>query len=430
MNMTKRDILELRRRLTKKGCSFTRMSGCYVGGTKNIVTKFSQPFLDLEDDEFFKYLEIAKKVLSGTPGGNLLELSIGTTESAVESQQFLFALKESKLKNDGLLDRLYEQIIDHYDTPVNYLILVFHDIYDVPVRAQDQAKLDESEEVYEYLLCALCPVELSKPGIGYYEEDNCFGPRVRDWVVGLPELGFVYPAFIQRSADTNAVMYYVKTGKPSQPMLIQQVLGCGIQRTASEEKSAFQDIVMQAFGTEKEQAENAFVQIQKNLSELVATRDEESLPPLEMRAETVQDVLADIPMPDTVKEQITQSFSDTFGVLPPCAQNLIDNKLVAIGIQREQTLALTNKIETLEQQLAEQAAEQADTQAPADETQPDSDTADTPDDAADTSAEIVLQVPAGKAERIQAQVINGQKCLVIPVEDGEAARINGVAAPL
>ena len=183
---------------------------------------------------------------------------------------------------------------------------------------------------------------------------------------------------------------------------------------------------MQAFGTEKEQAENAFVQIQKNLSELVATRDEESLPPLEMRAETVQDVLADIPMPDTVKEQITQSFSDTFGVLPPCAQNLIDNKLVAIGIQREQTLALTNKIETLEQQLAEQA----DTQAPADETQPDSDTADTPDDATDTSAEIVLQVPAGKAERIQAQVINGQKCLVIPVEDGEAARINGVAAPL
>lgn len=76
MNMTKRDILELRRRLTKKGCSFTRMSGCYVGGTKNIVTKFSQPFLDLEDDEFFKYLEIAKKVLSGAPGGNLLELSV------------------------------------------------------------------------------------------------------------------------------------------------------------------------------------------------------------------------------------------------------------------------------------------------------------------------------------------------------------------
>lgn len=416
MNLTKRDVLELRRRLTKNGCSFTRMAGCYVSGNKNIITKFAQPFLDLEDDAFYKYLEIAKKVLSGTPGGNLLELSMATSERSTESRQLMMALKESKLKNDGMLDRFYEQVMEHYHYAGNYLILLFHDVYDVPSRAEDHAKLDESEEVYEYLLCALCPVELSKPGLGYHEDGNCFGPLVRDWVVGLPEIGFVYPAFSGRSTDLNSVMYFVKPGKDSQHDLMRNVLGCVVQRTASEEKNVFQNLVTEAFGTEKEQAETAFVQIQKNLNELVATRDEDGLPPIELTAEAVQDVMTDVSMPQEAKEQIVRDYQSAFADALPCAQNLIDNKLVQAGLQREATLALTNKIESLEQQLAQKNAVE----------QPD--TSDLPWD--ETSPAIVVQVSADKAEHIEAQVIDGRRCLVIPIDEGDSARINGVAAPL
>lgn len=414
MNLTKRDVLELRRRLTKNGCSFSRMAGCYVGGNRTIITKFAQPFLDLEDDAFYKYLEIAKKVLSGTPGGNLLELSMAENENTAEIRQFLIALKESKLKNDGMLDRFYELVIEHYNYAGNYLILLFHDVYDVPSRAEDHAKLDESEEVYEYLLCALCPVELSKPGLGYHEDDNSFGPLVRDWVVGLPEIGFVYPAFSGRSADLSSVMYFVKPGKDSQHDLMRHVLGCAVQRTASEEKNAFQNLVTEAFGTEKEQAENAFLQIQKNLNELVATRDEDGLPPIELTAEAVSDVMVDVAMPQEVKEQIVRDYQSTFADALPCAQNLIDNKLVQAGLQREATLALTSKIESLEQQLAEKNEQTADSDLPWDETSP----------------AIVLQVSADKAEHIEAQVIDGRRCLVIPLDEGDSARINGVAAPL
>lgn len=410
MNITKRDVLELRRRLTKKDCSFTRMAGCYVGGSKNVVLRFAQPFLDLEDDAFYKYLEIAKKVLSGTPGGNLLELSFAGSEEATACQQLLGAVRESELKNDGMLDRLYEQIIHQYDSPGNYLILLFHDIYDVPARATDGAKLGESEEVYSYLIGAICPVELSKPGIGYHEDDNCFGPRVRDWVVALPELGFVYPAFSGGGSDVSAVLYYVKTGKESHPEVMQQVLGCIPQRTAGEEKSCFQSIVNEAFGSEQEDAENAMLSIQKNLNELISVRDADDLPPLEMTAEAVQDILSDTPIPEPVKEQITKSYTEAFeGALPP-AQNLLDNKLVAASIQREQTLSLTRKIESLEQQLAEKGAD------------------DLPWD--ETSPAIVLQVSEDKAKQIQSQIIDGQKCLVIPLEDGDGARINGAPATL
>lgn len=184
MNITKRDVLELRRRLTKKECTIGRMCGCYVNGSKNVILKFAESLVDLDDEEFYKYLEIAKKALSGTLGNNLLELEFAPTDDAAERQQFLLTLKSSKLKNDDLLDRLYEQIIERYECAGNYLILVFHDIYDVIIRTDDRAKLDESEEIYEYMICVVCPVELSKAALGYREDENRIAARMRDWVVG------------------------------------------------------------------------------------------------------------------------------------------------------------------------------------------------------------------------------------------------------
>ena len=146
MNITKRDVLELRRRMTKKGCTFTRLTGCYVSGNKDVVLKFAQAFSDLEEEEFYKYLEIAKKALSGSLCNNLLELKFQRTETANETQRYLYALKASKLTNPELLDRLYEKIIESYDFAGNYLILVFHDVYDVVARTKDRKRLDDSSE--------------------------------------------------------------------------------------------------------------------------------------------------------------------------------------------------------------------------------------------------------------------------------------------
>ena len=176
--MNKKDIMELKRRFKKEACTFTRMCGCYVSVEKEKITKIAETFLNLEDEEFYKYLEIAKKTLSGNIGNNLVELAFPREqEAAGGKQQFLMGLRESKLKNDDLLDTFYDMIIDNYDRVGNYLILIFHDAYDVMTKTSDNDKLDESEEVYEYLLCAICPVELTKPALGYREAENRIGAR-------------------------------------------------------------------------------------------------------------------------------------------------------------------------------------------------------------------------------------------------------------
>ena len=64
--MNKKDILELKRRLTKDGCTITQMCGCYVNSEKSKISLISvKNFLNMDDEEFYKYLDIAKKTLSG-----------------------------------------------------------------------------------------------------------------------------------------------------------------------------------------------------------------------------------------------------------------------------------------------------------------------------------------------------------------------------
>ena len=84
----------------------------------------------------------------GTLGNNLLDLSFPIEEEEVGGrQQILMALRETKLQDEALLDTYYDLVIDTYEQAGNFLILLFHDAYDVLTRTTDQNNLDESENI-------------------------------------------------------------------------------------------------------------------------------------------------------------------------------------------------------------------------------------------------------------------------------------------
>ena len=421
MNISKRDVLELRRRMTKKGCTFTRLCGCYVDGNKQVILKFSQPFSDLEEDEFYKYLEIAKKTLSGTLGNNLLELNFQRSETGNERQRYLYALKASKMTNPELLDRLYEQIIEHYQCPGNYLILVFHDVYDVVSRSSDRKHLDESSETYEYMIVSLCPVDFSKPGLSYREEENRIGVCDRSWIVGMPDIGFTYPAFSNRGADSSAVMYYVRTGKDSHAEVIQDVLLCDAKRTAGEEKAAFQEVIEDAF-EDPQQGESVFLKVQRHLSEMTMPEPgEEEAQPLALTKAVMEDVMAQVDMPEEARDIIQEAFQDRFGDVPPQAQNVVDQKLVEESVQRLRTMELKEQVTDLKEKLVTQSQELSEAK-----TAVQAALAANPSVEGEEDIAISLRVTPQKAKQIHAQMISGVKYLVVPLENGESTQINGV----
>ena len=150
--MTKQEISEIKKLFTPKNCSITRICGCYVDGEKNKKTELKQAFLALPEEEMFKYFEILRKSLSGTIGKNLLNLEFPLkSETEGGTQEFLLRLRDSRLKDDALLEQFYDRIIESYEYVGNYLILLIHDAYDVPGRTRDGIEMeDASDEVYDY----------------------------------------------------------------------------------------------------------------------------------------------------------------------------------------------------------------------------------------------------------------------------------------
>ena len=424
--MTKKDILELKRRMKKEACTFTKLCGCYVDGNKNIILKINETFLNLKDEEFFKYLDIAKKALSGTIGNNLLELEfapVGEGEDSIQS--FLLGIRDSKLKNEALLDRLYEKIIEKYDYTGNYLILLFHDAYDVVIKTSDNNKLDESEEVYDYVLCAVCPVELSKAALGYREDENRIGARMRDWVVGMPEVGFLYPAFTDRSTDIHAVMYYTKDAKETHTEFMEEILGCKSRRSGTEEKETFKSVIENVIGDD-EQSNEVFIKLQKNLNYMI--EEEEALnygskEPLMLTNASVKELMEDTDISDEIKGKIEKAYDETFGEEPPEAKNLLDKKALEQSAKRDRTVELEKQVNVLKQQLENKKSADDEPPFDTDETPVD---ADEPLDVNFASADISLNVSQSKLTEIKTEIIYGKKCIVIPVEEGESTSINGV----
>lgn len=381
--MNKKDIMELRRRLKREECTITRVAGCYVDINGHKVVKLNQNFLNLPDEEFYKYLEIAKKTMAGTVGNNILEVDFLPEATGKEKQQFLLGLRESEIKNEELLDRLYDIVIESYESLSNYLILVYHDCYDIMKRTTDNQKLDESEEVYDYLLVSICPVELSKAALGYRKEDNRIGARVRDFVVGAPVVGFLFPAFCDGSADVTKIDYFLKDAKDSKHEFIEKVLGCGPKRTSTEKQKVFAKVIAKAFPEDADKAEDVIMDIQESFKKRVAESDDfedEFTPfaPIVLDSAAFDEIIEENHIEDEPARVIKAVYKEEFEDELPTMDTLIDEKAIAKTVKKKEALS-----------------------------------------------DVVLKVAPGKAGKIKAETIGDQKYLMIPIEDDEQILVNG-----
>jgi hypothetical protein len=404
--MKKKDILELKKRFKKEQCTFTRMCGCFVNSEKNIILELKETFLNLDEDDYFKYLEIAKKVLSGTIGNNILELNFPTGQDAYNKQLSLIQLKKSKLKDDQLLNGFYKSIIDNYDYPENYLILIFHDVYDIITKTTDNLKIDESEEVFEYVLCAICPISLSEPGLSYYEEENKIKSRLRDWIVEAPINGFVYPAFIDRSADVNSIMYYTKNTKDIHPELMENTLGCFSKDTSAIQKEKFENIIKDSISADEDEAEELYMKIQDNLYTMVeehkaAYGDIES-ERIKLNKGELQSVLTESGVAKENATKIEEFYEESFDDDLPLVENLIDGKIIKLNEQRKRERDLEKQVEFLKDKLEEVEAK----------------------DSSNGEYDIILQVKPEKVNEIKTQTIDEQEYIVIPINENEKTTIN------
>lgn len=211
--MRRKEIAEIRKQFSLENCNITRIDTTLITQGE-ITTRQQQTFLNLDDDDLLKYLGIFKKTLSGKLGKNLLNLKFRAPEPEM-SWGFLQQIRDSGLKDEDLIVLATESIKKKLDVKNNWYIIWIRGVYDVPQRAKDGEELEDSEDVYDYIMCCICPMKLSKAALGYNEEKDQVNSRQRDWTVENPEYGFLFPAFDSREENPNALLYY--TRKPDIP---------------------------------------------------------------------------------------------------------------------------------------------------------------------------------------------------------------------
>ncbi|MBR0163919.1 MAG: DUF4317 domain-containing protein [Lachnospiraceae bacterium] len=241
--MIRADIKEIKKQLTPDRCTIDRICGCYVNHEKKKIFTSTLPFGMVPDEEMYKYLDVFRHTLSGITGKNLISLAFSAeSEKKGSPHDLLMRLRESALSDEVLLDTFYDAVIEAYDFGENYYIVLVHAIYDVPTVTSDRQLLtDASENVYEYILCAICPVVLSKAALGYDEHKNLIVDRFRDWIVDMPSKGFLFPAFSDRTADIHEMLYYTRRADDMQPALIDLLFGAQEVLSAPEQLDGFRN---------------------------------------------------------------------------------------------------------------------------------------------------------------------------------------------
>ena len=240
--MNQKEVSELRCRFRPDKSAVSRIYGCYVNSSREIVSYLDESLGSMPQDEAEKYLSLLKKSLSGTLGRNLIDLVFSTQQVAdSEEHRLLMSLRDSKLKDREVRETFYRKVIDSLELEESgYLILLVHDDYDVPRRAKDNTVMrDASDEVFSYLLCCVCPIKERKAELGFFPGDNEFH-TCGGQVVSAPELGFLFPAFDDRAANLyNALFYTRKAGKIHQEV-IDAVFHVEPPMSAAEQREAFQ----------------------------------------------------------------------------------------------------------------------------------------------------------------------------------------------
>lgn len=306
--MNKKEVAEIKKRFTKTKCSFTRLCGCYVDAEKQKRLTLKEAFLSLPEEEMFKYIDIFRKTLSGSIGKTMLNMEFPMEQETKEdgTQRFLMKLLESKLTDDDLLNEFYDKIISVYNYPENYFIILTHDAYDIPKITSDGVEnFDASEYVYDYILCCICPVKLTKPGLCYNAETNHIQDRIRDWVVEAPQSGFLFPAFNDRNMDIHNLLYYSKKSDELDAVITEEVLGCQLPLPAKSQKETFNNILEESLGLDCDY--EVVKTIHENLNQMLAETSEES-EPLALAKEDMSHLL----MKSGVEEKEIETFETRF----------------------------------------------------------------------------------------------------------------------
>ena len=326
--MIDKEVGEIRRHLRRERSNITQLFGCFVNDNKEIITEFRLSTGIMPENESDKYFAVLRKTLSGSIGRNLIDITFKTSQVADSPEhKLLMGLRESKCNDEELRKELYQKIIGSVVLEGNYLILLACDSYDVPFRSKDDSRQnDNSDEVYTYILCTICPVKETKANLHYVPEEKVFHDGAMNQMVSAPALGFLFPAFDNRATNIYNALYYTRDVKNGQDALVEALFQAPVPQPAAQQKKTFEALLTTSLG---EECSMDLVQtVHDELCQRIEMHKESKIPdPLLVSKEDVKEVLSTCGVSEENLAKFSVEYDEAFGfeaALHP--KNIIDNK--------------------------------------------------------------------------------------------------------
>jgi len=326
--MNEKEVGEIRRRQRRDRSNITQLFGCYVNDNKEIIAEFRQSTGMMPENEGDKYFALLRRTLSGSLGRNLIDITFKTSQVAdSEEHKLLMGLRESKCNDEELRGQLFRKIIENVSLEGNYLILLGCDSYDVPFKSKDDSfQKDQSEEIFTYLICAICPVKQTKPNLHYVPEEKLFHDGAMNQMVAAPALGFLFPAFDNRATNIYNALYYTHDVKASQEALIEALFRTPVPKPAAEQKKTFEALLTTSLA--EECSMEVMQTVHEELCQRIEMHKEAKIPdPLMISKEDVKEVLSSCGVSQEHVAKFSVDYDEAFGFesqLHP--KNIIDNK--------------------------------------------------------------------------------------------------------
>ena len=327
--MNKKEISELSRRFKPEKANIGRVYGCYVNSSKEVISNIDESLAMMPQEEAQQYLTILKKTLSGSLGRNLTDIVFSTEQVAgSEEHRLLMALREDKAE---ARQSFFQKVIDSLDMgDNNYLILCANDVYDVPYRghgdvdksAQEYAS-GESDQVYRYFVCAVCPVKDGKLELGYFVGENEFHNCLAKQIVGAPELGFLFPAFDNRTTNIYNALFYSRKPDEMHYEFIEGIFHTDLAMTPAEQREAFESILSDSVDCSMDIIRSVHEQLSAKVAEHAESKNEE---PLTVSCGDISSILADCGVNEEQLSAFQKSFTERFGKVLLNPENIVDTR--------------------------------------------------------------------------------------------------------
>ena len=246
-SMNRKELSEIKRRLDKNKGNISSIRGCYVTAKGEVVSVFRRPLDTIPEEELKQFFALFRKVLSGTPGKNGIDVVFDADQMTNgEAHPLLMELSRSALSDETAVGTFYQNIIDNYHSEDDFVIMLLSDVYDVPQHASDGTRREDADTVFTYFICCVCPVKEAKTGLAYSAKDQDFRDTCCGKLVGSPELGLMFPAFDDRQSNIYNALYFIRNPEEIHQDFVDAVFHTTLPMTGPEQKNAFTDVLQDA----------------------------------------------------------------------------------------------------------------------------------------------------------------------------------------